>query len=129
MNRLSEYSQSFNRLEKERHFITKEMRCLIHDTLSCFRQETADKDMTPNMEVRVIDCLIRNINIPYLEIKNIIKNRNIKTDMDFYYSYDDGEFYDVVEDIPNYTARNYENYGILDFDVDINIINKLKEIL
>lgn len=105
------------------------MRCLIHDTLSCFRQETADKDMTPNMKVRVIDCLIRNINIPYLEIKNIIKNRHIKTDMDFYYSYDDGEFYDVVEDIPNYTARNYENYGILDFDVDINIINKLKEIL
>lgn len=142
MTRLSDYAHSISTKNIERykiiediHSMTNEMRKLVHDTLMEFRVDGDNecRIMSPNMQVRVIDELLRMTGTPYLAIKEIIETKEIETEVEFYYVFNDGRFYTEEELWDKSDGFNklmpYDNCGVLKFKVDDKIIDKLKSIL
>ena len=142
MTRLSDYAHSISVKNTEKYKIVEdirsmngEIRNLVHSALLEFRVEDDNecRTMSPNMQVRVIDQLLRMTETPYLEIKKIIETGEIETEVVYYYVFSDGRYYSE-EELNNksdgfYKMMPFVDCGVLRFDVDNKIVEKLKNIL
>lgn len=139
MTKLSDYARTISsnndvrfKLLDDNKRMTRDMCRLINETLTVFRTDSWEDYMSPNMQVRVIEELISLTNTPYIEIKNIVNDGHIEISIILYYKYADGKFY-IWEDIPsedkNELSAKYNAFETLSFDVDREIINRLKEII
>lgn len=142
MTRLSDYAHSISVKSTEKHKIIEdihsmngEIRKLVHSALLEFRVEDDNecRIMSPNMQVRVIDQLLSMTETPYLEIKKIIETGEIKTEIGYYYVFNDGRYYSR-EELNNksdgfYKMMSFVDCGVLKFKVDNKIVEKLKSIL